>query len=285
MSKPGRLSREDEEYILANAGKMTPKEIAEKINRTVEPVKKFIRFHVKPREMIQKGIPIDDKDAERITIRQELRNSVKWARMKEELTKDELKFFEEEYISLMAQFRNDVLATEENQIFDAIKFEVLKTRNMIARRRALDDIERLEKVQADHIGQFASPADMNEKEKDYALQLENQLNIARSNEVARTNEYVKLQERVDKLMQSLKATRDQRVAKIESAKINFIGVIKLLQQKDVQEQEGRQIGLMQLAAEKEYERLGRPHKFEDGNEDSPILSADTVDLGPEEEDG
>jgi hypothetical protein len=122
---------------------------------------------------------------------------------------------------------------------------------------------------------------MGDADKAFALSLETQLQVARKQEQDRTNEYVKLQERLDKLMESLKATRDQRVKQIESSKVSFVEVIKVLNRRDVQEREGRQNELLRMASEVEYERLGRPHRYEDNQEDSPILSADTVNLGPE----
>jgi hypothetical protein len=83
-------------------------------------------------------------------------------------------------------------------------------------------------------------------------------------------------------MKSLKAVRDQRIQQVENSKVSFLGVIKLLSERDVQEREGKQMDLMRLAGDAEYTKLGRPIKFEDGNEDSPILSPETVDLSPEE---
>jgi hypothetical protein len=115
-----------------------------------------------------------------------------------------------------------------------------------------------------------------------ALNIETQLQAARASEQSHTNEYVKLQERYDNIMKSLKATRDQRVKDIASSRVNFLGLVKMLQQKEMQLREGRAAELMRIAGEKEHKRLGRLHEFEDGSVDRPILSADTVDQGDEE---
>ncbi len=123
---------------------------------------------------------------------------------------------------------------------------------------------------------------MQKDERAFSLALDAQLVSARAAEQSKTQDYVKLQERYDQLMKSLKATRDQRVKDAESGKETFLGLIKMLQQRDIQEKEGRQMGLMQLAAAKEYNNLGQLHKYEDGNIDRPILSADTVDLEEDE---
>jgi hypothetical protein len=82
-------------------------------------------------------------------------------------------------------------------------------------------------------------------------------------------------------MKSLKAVRDQRIAKVENSKVSYLSLIKSLQERDIQEEKMRHAELMKIAGLKEYERLGRPTKFEDGAEDSVILSADTVSLSPD----
>jgi hypothetical protein len=279
--KRGRLGRSERNFIVSNVGRLSVDEIAAKINRTAETVAQFIRLNVKPADA--KSAFAED-EIEQVEIRQSLRGCEKWKRLTQELTKEEITFFEEEYIKLMTQFKGDVLATEETQVFDAIKLEILKSRNMIERRKARDDITRLEKMQEDFLSQFGgNPSNMDDDQKTLALNMESQIQAARSAEASRTNDYVKLQERLDALMRTMKATRDQRVKQIEQSKISFLGLIKMLQDREVQASEGRQMELMNMATDKEYDRLGRPTKYDDGNEDSPILSAETVDLGPLED--
>lgn len=278
--KRGKLSGAERDFIVKNAGKLTDEKIAERLNRTQETVREYIRKNVKPANAAGAFSP---DEAESITIKQELKNSEKWKRLTQELTADEITFFEEEYVKLMTQFKGDVLATEEGQVFDAIKLEILKSRNMIERRKARDDITRLEKMQEDFLKRFSGPSDMSDEEKSLALNMESQIQAARSAEASRTNDYVKLQERLDALMRTMKATRDQRIKQIEQSKISFLGIIKALQDRDIQAAEGRQMELMKVATDKEYDRLGRPTQYDDNTQDSPILSSDTVDLDPLEE--
>jgi hypothetical protein len=274
--KRGRLSPDEKEQIQANAATMSVDDIATLLNRSPEVVADFIGQHVNKRPGALAAA------AEKATIRQELRDSAAWKNLKDEFTPDELRYFEEMYVSLMGQFKGDVLPSEETQIFQAVKFELLMSRNLKERKRAREDIDRLEQMQAEFLKQFnGTPGMMTDDQREAVLAMETQINVAKAAEQSRTNEYVKLQERHEALMKSLKSTRDQRVKQIESAKVNFLGVIKMLQDRDVQQREGRQMELMKLAGQREGIRLGRPHTFEDGNEDSPILSSDTVDLGPE----
>lgn len=278
MPKRGRLSNQDVAFITDNAEKLEAVAIATALDRTVETVEEFIRVNItEPRIR-------NPENEEKVSIRLELRNSEAWKNLKGEFTSEELKYFEEGYIKLMSQFKGDgVMASEETQIFQAIKFEILMSRNLKERRRCRDDISNLENIQTSFLSGFNNdPKNMGPDDKEFSLNLETQLNVARQSEQSRTGEYVKLQERHEALMKSLKSTRDQRIKQVESSKVSFLSVIKLLQDRDVQDRECRQMELMKMAGAREYTRLGRPMKYEDGNDDSPILSADTVDLGPEE---
>jgi hypothetical protein len=142
-------------------------------------------------------------------------------------------------------------------------------------------------MQTDFLAQFNGDVSaMNEDQKALPSTWRPSSTQARSSEKFLTTEYAKLQERHADLMKQLKTTRDQRIKQIEGDNKNgFLSVIKELERRDQQEREGRQIELVKLAGKKEYVRLGRPQTFADGNADNPILSADTVDLGREDEPG
>lgn len=269
--KRGPLGKPEKKFVAENSSVLTAAEIAAKLNRSVEMVEAYMRNHadvVVPRDAPQN-----------LAVRTSLRASEKWRRTISELTSEELLFFEEEYVKLLGQFDGDVYPSEETQIFDAIKFDILKGRNMTKRKRARENIEHLEQTQEDFLERFNNDVtQMSDDERAYALNLETQLTVARRAEQDYTNEYVKLQERQDGLMRSLKSTRDQRFKEVESNKVGILTLLKQLQRQDFARKEGRQAGLYKLAGEKEYNRLGQLHEYEDGTLDRPILSADTIDL-------
>lgn len=276
MPKRGRLSRIEQKYILENAKKATPEQIAAKLGRTVEMVDAWMRANAK-------SVFSPEQVTERLVIRHELRNSKRWKKLKAELLSEELEYFEEEYTKYVEQFGGDVTATEESQIFDLVKYDILKSRNMMARKRACEDIIRLEHALEDHLAAFSSPDEMSDRDKSYAVSLEAQLNAARKDEKDRTDEYVKLQDRYDKLLKDLKGTRDQRIKEITDTKKDFVGVIKALAQREIAEREGRQLALMKMAGDKAHRDLAQLHTYEDGSVDSPILSADTLEMMEESE--
>lgn len=277
--KRGRLSNDEMAYIRANAYARPLEDIVAALNRSPEVVSKFIKDHVPPPKAVT---PAEVEQAERVTIRQDLKNSEAWKALKDEFFPEELTFFEEQYLKMMTQMsRDQVLSTEETQVFQSVKYEVLMSRNLRQRKQALLDIARMEDMQRSFLDQFGGdPKQMNDSQREQVLQMESQLNIARQAEKNLTGEYAKLQERHADLLKQLKTTRDQRVKQIEGEnKLGFLHVIKELSRRDQQELQGRQMELFKLAGQAEYRRLGHPVPYEDGNEDNPILSADTVDLG------
>lgn len=276
MNKKGRFSKQEIEYILANCDKLTPQEISVKIERDEITVRNFIsNNYVPPKEDKKpvKGISQSD----RVTIRQELLSSERWKRLKLELDKDEISYFEEEFIKWMAQFKNNVLPSEEAQVFDIIKLDLLKSRNLIERKRAREQISDLESQQEKLVAaNGTNVSKWTDRQRETMQIIENQLQIYRGAEQSKTTEFTKLQERCDKLMENLKATRGQRIKEIETSKETFVGLIKMLQEKDITDREGRMTGLTKIASDEEYKRLGQLHEFDDGNIDRPILSAETV---------
>lgn len=289
--KRGRLSADDHRYIEAECENQTADAIAATLNRSLDSIKPLYKKalakkkrgtygakEVKPEDLVS------PEEQEKFVIRTELRNSEAWKRLDHEFTPEELKYFEERYVEMLSQFKGDVLATENVQIMQVIRFEILQSRNLYQRREINTDIDNLKTIQRSLSQQYPDPKKMTTEVREQLMKLETAINVARGNEAAKSTEYAKLQERHDKLTQSLKGTRDQRLEKIEKEGIDFVSILKQLSKKDIQDREGRHNELMKLGTQKEYERLGRPHKFQDGNIDSPILSVDTVDLPPLETD-
>lgn len=95
MPKRGRLGHDEMDYIRANAHTKSAEDIGKKLDRSEDVVRKYIRDHVPP----PKAVTVAEvEDAEKITIRQELRNSEAWKVLKDEFSPEELKYFEEAYI-------------------------------------------------------------------------------------------------------------------------------------------------------------------------------------------
>lgn len=270
MSKRGRVSQKEIDTVKKYAHKISMQQLAEKLGRSMELTQKIVEEYAPP------SPEASALEADRIVIRQELRASEKWKVLNREFDETELKYFEEEYVAMMSQFKGDVLHTESSQIFDAIKLEILKTRNMIARKKALEEITIFEKTLDDFLARFENPRAMQETDKAEVLDLQTRINIAKQREQDKTHEWTKLQERVEKIRAALKANRDQRTKDIENRGTDFVSTIKFFQNRDVQERKSRELQLVRMAGQRELQALGESHQYEDGTWDSPILSADTL---------
>lgn len=279
VQKSGRLSKEDKEFILINYDILTPGQIAIKLNRNIESIKKFIVRQVGQVKHGEDNIqPIEDRNdlQENAEIREQLKSRPEYDQLKHELAPEEIKFFEYRYAQLLSQFKEDILPSEVIQLFKAIKFEILIQRAMQAQRQIELNRIRIDK-NADEISSLIKDKTATPEDRDRYAKLEEQISACRQAQTYKVKEVRELNKEHEGLLEALRASRQQRISKIENSKMTFIEVIKLLHDEDFREREGRMIGLAKLSEIKEGERLSELHKYMDGNIDSPILDSTTVE--------
>jgi hypothetical protein len=265
--KRGRLGNPEMDYMREHVVKDGVDAVAKALNRDPHMVREWVRDNMAMEIQNGEVIPLEE-----VAIRKDFMTSPEWQELKDEFTESECAYFLHRYGKLINQFKGDVLPTEETQIFFLIKFEILLNRNLKSRQRALTDIER---IQAE-LTKIYARQQLNEHDKERASNLEKQLVSTRETENNKTGEFVKLSEKHSAIMKELKATRDQRISKIENAKESFLGLIKALQEENYREHEGKGMEIMNLAMLKEKKRLGSNHKYADGTIDKPLLSVDTI---------
>ncbi len=257
------MTKYQKDFITNNVDKMSVRQMAKRLKLGMKNIEDYI---------VENSL-IED---ETIEIKHKLRRTKTWDHLQDELSPNELEFFEEKYSQYISQFKDDVLVTEETQIFILIKLEIMMHRNSKAKKNASSEISRVINIRDKFIAKFADYSDMEAKDRDYVLQLDTQIQAQKTAEAARSGEFIKLEEKHQALLKDLKATRDQRVSRVESSRESFIGIIKKLQSDDEREATGRHMELMKKVSDREKNRLGRAHTFVDGNEDLPILNAETI---------
>lgn len=268
--KRGKLSQREKEYIEKYCDGKTDQEIADKFRRPIDQITNYrVMF-------VGRGVDMSVSKAEEAKVRHELHDRPEWKYFTQQFTDDELSLFEYTYIKFMKQFKDDVLVTEEKQIFHAIELEIFLNRNKRERRRAIEEIEKMRKLIDQEMKKSGDDID-----KNYVLSLETQLNASTASNYSRTIEYKTLLDKYESIMKILKATRDQRLDKIESSNQSFIGLLKSLEDSEIREQEGRQMELLRLSMEKEREKLSQYHEYIDKQVDRPLLNAETVMLDEE----
>ena len=115
------------------------------------------------------------------------------------------------------------------------------------------------------------------RDKAYLMNVETQLSFARNSIANYTNEYTKLLNEQQKISKDLKATREQRIKRIEDGKSSWAGLIRMLEDEELREREGREMEILSMSADKILSQMTEYHKYQDGLIDKPFLTPDSVE--------
>tara|TARA_A100001201_G_scaffold3517_2_gene7990 strand:- start:390 stop:1181 length:792 start_codon:yes stop_codon:yes gene_type:complete len=261
--KIGRLSRSEWDYIEANAENLSPEKIAENLDRSVESIEKHLK---------KIGKSFNKHEAFAVQAEYDIKSRPYWRELKAQFSEDELELFLYHWKQIIAQFRKDVMATEELQVVDLIKLEVLMNR---ALREQNESAERVRVLEAEI--ELEKTRDLDQQDKEMIFNLERHIASLRAAKESLSREFKDLQTKKAGLYKDLKATREQRIEKLENNKQTLASLVnKILRDPDFYENEGKALEKMRLAMEKEKERLSDYHTYDDGTIDQPFLTPDTV---------
>jgi len=259
--KRGKLSNGEMDYIRQNCFDLSIEEMAESLNRTTGPVQKFIdKENLRARDLT---------DEEHLLIN--LRGRYYYKELGKQFSNPELIFFEHQWIDYFRQFTEDVTHTEEMQILEVIRTEVLINRGMEDRQEVLQNINRLNQLIDDEI---RKPTDMQDTQAIASFQT--QLGAAMASKSAYINEHEKLLTKKERLLKDLKGTREQRKRNAADAKTNFSAWLKQLDNEEFRKREEQSMEIHRVAANKAIDGLSEYHTYEDGGVDQPFLNSDTV---------
>jgi hypothetical protein len=205
---------------------------------------------------------------------EQLQTRQEWKKWQQQFTKDELEQFKTHYVQLMGQFDNNVKPTEELQVFQVITLIILIDRTLSEQKQALESMERVQ-------------TQINKARKanrdDEVMMLEAQYEGYRAVQKTCADKYKTYSDKQDKLLQSLKSTREQRLKNHEDSDKSWIGLIKWLSEEENRERSGKEMELMRLAALEERKKMMAPHTYIDGTVDRPLLSHESYVEVPDEE--
>lgn len=270
--KRGQLSTDEQNFIRDNIGSMSIEDIAVALNRSTKPVQRYIVDH---------KLSFDPE--ENITdqnLRLKLHAKTFWPEIERQFDEDtgELEYFENTWVSLVKQFREDVLPAEELQIKQFITIDILINRSMKERKRHIAETERLQKKVDEEYNK-----DEDDRDIPKLANLETQLSFARNSIASYTNEYTKLLSEQQKISKDLKATREQRIKRIEDGKSSWVGLIRMLEDEVLREKESKEMEILALATQKAKEKLYENHQYQDGKVDQPILTPESIEYLDNEE--
>lgn len=259
--KKGPFTEEERRFIEQNGLELTIDEIAEALRRNPKEVRRFA---------LENGIRTKEI-AEDEFVLQILRSRHYYRELKEQLTPTELEFFENEWVNFYLQFNEDVTHTEELQILEVIRTEILIHRSMKDRLQVMESIAALEKMIEEEMAQPKEDRDTN-----LVATLNAQLGALIGSKTSYISEHEKLLTKKERYLKDLKATREQRKRQADDAKTNFSMWLRELEKIDVREKEGFDMEVQAIAAAKARKELAEYHEYRDGMVDRPLLNADTI---------
>jgi hypothetical protein len=268
-NKPGKLSKQDLAYIKENLDK-TPEQIAAHLKRNVETVKNYIQ---KTHLELFRSESDDD-----VSIIARLIGRSDWPSIQRQFNKEELETFKSMWVDFFKQFSMDVLATEQLQMLNVIKLELLMNRNLEERNKASQRLAELEQESLDLRKRLENETNPLEKEK-LGREIEiNEMRIseARGSTTSRTAEYEKFQTKAAQIYKDLKSTRDQRADELRDTKTTFVDWLKQINDHRKMEREARELALRKEALVRAKEKLADYHQYMDGMVDQPLLTPETV---------
>ncbi len=255
--KNGPFSAEEFELLKQKQHEWTAGEIAEHLGRNVNTVISHLK------EMGVHGSKSDILN---------LRKREDWKILKGQFTPEELVLFEWHWDRIVQQFKEEIYHTEGMQVINGIKHEILANRMLTDQKRIIDLIESLNK-------KLEKEEDSGSPDLVRVSSLEKQISSLCQVQEVNNKEYRENSKKLSELLQSLKATRQQRKARAEESKTNFSQWMSLILDDPAKKKElGIFMEKMRLAKYEEIKRLSKPHRYENGEWDSPFLSADSLDV-------
>ena len=259
--KRGKLSNDEMRYIEQNCFDLSLEEMALNLNRTIGPVRKYIdKKNLKARDLT---------DAEHLLAT--LRDRYYYKELYKQMSDSERIFFEHNWIDFFKQFNEDVTHTEEMQILEVIRTEVLINRSMEDRQEIMENIETLNTLIDEEMNK---PKDMQDTQA--LAMFQTQLGSMIGSKSSYINEHEKLLTKKERYLKDLKGTREQRKRVADDAKTNFSMWMRELDVIETREEEGFDMAIQAVAAEKARTRLSDFHEYEDGEVDQPLLNSDTA---------
>lgn len=258
--KKGRISKEEERIIARLVDSLTVEDIAKQLDRDVESVDQFIKRKFR--------VGLTNEEAAAFS----LESRPYWTELTSQFTGDELELFKYHWTRIIAQFKDDVFPTEELQVVDVIKLEILMNRCLKSNKDNLNEMNLIDKMIRDE-----RLKEKEDRDQDYLMNLERQMASLRASQESLNRDYRELQTKKAAILREMKGTREQRIKRLEDSKQSFTSwVAMLMQDPETLKRYGIEMEKMRLAMLKERERLSAFHKYEDGQVDQPFLTPDTV---------
>ena len=266
--KKGRISKDEENFIKNNLDR-DHNRVATELNRTPESILDFIKRKV-AKGTFEKPSWMQNSAEEEAQF--DLQFRPYWIELKQQFTEDELKLFQYHWARIISQFKDDVIPTEELQVVDLIKLELLMNRSLKHNKDNIEQISALTALIAEERAR-----DPDQQDLDQIFNMERQVASLKASQESLNKDYRELQTKKNSMLKEMKATREQRVKRFEDSKTSFSGYMAyLIANPEITKSYGVEMEKMRMAMLKEQDRLSQFHKYTDDQVDQPFLTPDTV---------
>ncbi len=265
--RAGPWSYDDRKFIEENAEILHYEDIATRLGRNPDAVRDYIENKLKKR------VGSSSRTEAVRTVEYKIRRSLIWKELEKQFSQDELSYFVYEWERVVAQFREDILPTEESQVIDYIRFSILMNRILTQQQQNKLELEQLET-------ELLDLRQKDNKETEDLRRIETlgaQIAMRRAAQENLSKEYLDVSTKKAQILKDMKATRDKRVQNLESSKESYIHFMrKIAVDPNIRHQLGLEMEKLRLAMKKEEERLSQAHTYIDGRNDKPILNYKTI---------
>tara|TARA_B100001094_G_scaffold52478_1_gene47970 strand:- start:920 stop:1711 length:792 start_codon:yes stop_codon:yes gene_type:complete len=260
VMKKGRISDDEGRTIARLADSLPVEDIAKQLDRSVNSVEEYIKRKLK--------IGLNKIEIAAYS----LQDRPYWIELESQFTESELELFKYHWARIISQFKDDVFPTEELQVVDVIKLELLMNRCLKGNKENIEQINTYDVMIKDERSR-----DKDQQDHDYIINLERQVASLRASQESLNRDYRELQAKKSSMLREMKGTREQRIKRLEDSKQSFTSwVASMMQDPDLMKSYGVEMEKMKAAMKNESERLAALHKYEDGTIDQPFLTPDTV---------
>lgn len=195
-----------------------------------------------------------------------------WKELEKQFSKEELQYFLHQWGRIVSQFNDDVYPTEEMQVIDTIKLEILMNRCLTQQQKVATDIATFEQMLED---ERAKPIE--QRDRDVIFNLDRILSGLRASQNSLNDQHQSLLKHKNDILKSMKATRDARVKDLEMSREKWSDTMRsIMTNRDLRDKLGKDMEKMRLAMEVELEKLGEYHTYINGEVDQPILTPENV---------
>lgn len=258
--KKGRFTVAEIKFITDNAHNATAEEIAKKLDRDPISVRIFLKTKLRMGSSMEEEMAFT------------LEDRPYWSELELQFSEGELELFKYHWARIITQFKDNVIPTEELQVVDLIKLELLMNRCLKVNKSGADQIVRMEEIIN---SQRRMEKELQDTEELYNL--ERQVASLRASQESLNRDYRELQTKKNGMLKDMRATRESRIKVIEESNQTFIGWIShLLKNPGIVKEYGREMEKFRLAADNERKRLSTNHLYQDNIVDKPLLNCDTV---------